>query len=258
MKETIGYIHSTESFGAVDGPGIRFIVFLQGCNMRCKYCHNPETWNVVTSEERLEELNGMGIKVETRTPGVILKQAMRYKPYWKNGGGITVSGGEALLQIDFVTELFKLAKEEGVNTCLDTSGNPFTDQGEFFEKFKILINYTDLFILDIKHIIEEKHKNLTGFTNQNILDMAKFLSDSGKEMWIRHVLVPGITTDEDDLIKLADFIHGLETVSRVEVLPYHRLGVPEYERLGIIYPIPEINPPSEAELVRAREILCVH
>ena len=258
MKETIGYIHSTESFGAVDGPGIRFIVFLQGCNMRCKYCHNPETWNVVTGEDSLDKLNARGIKVETYTPGEILKKAMRYKPYWKNGGGITVSGGEALLQIDFVAELFMLAKEEGVNTCLDTSGNPFTLHGEFFKKFNTLINYTDLFILDIKHIIEEKHKNLTGFTNQNILDMARYLSDSEKEMWIRHVLVPGITTEEDDLKKLADFISELKTVSKVEVLPYHRLGVPEYERLGIPYPIPDIMPPSEEQLVRAREILCIH
>ena len=257
MKETIGYIHSTESFGAVDGPGIRFIVFLQGCNMRCKYCHNPETWNVVTSEERLKELIAKGIKVETYTPGEILEKAMRYKPYWKNDGGITVSGGEALLQIDFVTELFRLAKEKGVNTCLDTSGNPFTLHGEFFQKFSILINYTDLFILDIKHINEEKHKNLTGFTNQNILDMAKYLSDSGKEMWIRHVLVPGITTDENDLKKLAEFISGLKTVSKVEVLPYHRLGVPEYERLGIEYPIPDVCPPSEEQLARAREILTI-
>lgn len=257
MKETIGYIHSTESFGAVDGPGIRFIVFLQGCNMRCKYCHNPETWNVVTNEEKLAQLNDRGIKVEVRTPREIIKQALRYKPYWKNGGGITVSGGEALLQIDFVTELFKLAKEEGINTCLDTSGNPFTLHGEFFEKFKILLDHTDLFILDIKHIIEEKHKDLTGFTNQNILEMAKFLSDSGKEMWIRHVLVPGITTDDADLKKLAEFISGLKTVSKVEVLPYHRLGVPEYERLGIDYPIPEVSPPSEEELARAREILNV-
>ena len=256
MKETIGYIHSTESFGAVDGPGIRFIVFLQGCNMRCKYCHNPETWNIVDSEESARYYSNRGINVDIRTPSEVLEQAKRYKPYWKNGGGITVSGGEALLQIDFVLELFRLAKEEGINTCLDTSGNPFTFEECFFEKFKQLCKYTDLFILDIKHIVSEEHQKLTGFTNQNILEMAHFLSESGKEMWIRHVLVPGITTDEEALRKLAEFIHGLKTVSKVEVLPYHRLGVPEYERLGIPYSLSNIKPPSEEQLSRAREILC--
>ena len=255
MKETLGYIHSTESFGAVDGPGIRFIVFLQGCNMRCKYCHNPETWTVVSNEENARYYNNRGITISIKTPREILDQAKRFRPYWKNGGGITVSGGEALLQIDFVSELFKLAKEEDINTCLDTSGNPFTFDEVFFSKFKVLCDYTDLFILDIKHIVDEEHKKLTGFTNQNIIDMAKYLSDTGKEMWIRHVLVPGITTDEEYLHKLAEFIHTLKTVSKVEVLPYHRLGVPEYERLGIKYPIPDVNPPSEEQLSKAKEIL---
>jgi len=256
MKDTLGYIHSTESFGAVDGPGIRFIVFLQGCNMRCKYCHNPETWTVVSNEESARYYNNRGINISIQTPEEVLKTALRYKPYWKNGGGITVSGGEALLQIDFVLELFKLAKAEGINTCLDTSGNPFTFEEVFFNKFKELCDYTDLFILDIKHIIDEEHKLLTGFTNKNILAMAKYLSDSGKEMWIRHVLLPGVTTDEAALKELSDFIHSLETVSKVEVLPYHRLGVPEYERLGIKYPIPDIMPPTEEQLERARQILC--
>ena len=256
MKEIQGYIHSTESFGAVDGPGIRFVVFLQGCNMRCKYCHNPETWHIVNSENSLLECKNNGIQVETRTAGDILAQAKRYKPYWKNGGGITVSGGEALLQIDFVTELFKLAKEEDINTCLDTSGNPFTFKTDFFDRFKVLCEYTDLFILDIKHIDDEAHRELTGHTNRNILEMAQYLSESGKKMWIRHVLVPGITTDENSLYKLAEFIKRLKTVSKVEVLPYHRLGVPEYERLGISYSLNNVNPPSEAQLKTAREILC--
>ena len=161
-KNIIGYVHSTESFGAVDGPGIRFIVFLQGCNMRCKYCHNPETWAVSENEGSIDHLRSCGIRVEIKTPEEILTQALRYKPYWKNGGGITVSGGEALLQIDFVTELFRLAKEAGVNTCLDTSGNPFTREGEFFEKFNRLCEVTDLFMLDIKQIDDEKHKELKG------------------------------------------------------------------------------------------------
>ena len=145
MGETVGFIHSTESFGAVDGPGIRFIVFLQGCHMRCKYCHNPETWEVVQGssdsdmvEKRIDELTSSGIRVECMTPSEVIKKAIRFKTYWKNGGGITVSGGEALLQIDFVTELFELAHKEGINTALDTSGNPYKSEGEFFEKFKKL------------------------------------------------------------------------------------------------------------------------
>ena len=261
MPETMGYIHSTESFGAVDGPGIRFIVFLQGCNMRCKYCHNPETWDMVygsngsSESNRINELRSKGIRIETSTPSEIIKKAVRFRPYWKNGGGITVSGGEALLQIDFVTELFTLAKKEGINTALDTSGNPFKPEGEFFEKFKKLCEVTDLFILDIKHIREEEHRVLTGHTNKNILEMAQYLSDNGKEMWIRHVLVPGITDEQQALEELRDFIHSLKTVSKVEVLPYHRMGVPEYERLGIDYPLKEVRTPTKEEVEAATKIL---
>lgn len=199
MGETLGRIHSVESFGSADGPGVRYIVFLKGCNMRCKYCHNPDTW------AKCGENDG----AKLMTPQEVLKTAMRYKAYWKQTGGITVSGGEALLQIDFVTELFKLAKEKGVNTCLDTSGNPFTVEEPFFGKFNELMKYTDLFMLDIKHIDDEEHKKLTGQTNKNILDMAQYLSKNGKKMWIRHVLVPGITTDERYLKQLREFIDTL-------------------------------------------------
>ena len=255
MKEIKGFIHSTESFGAVDGPGIRFIVFLQGCKMRCQYCHNPETWSIATSESDAAILNERGLRVEVCTPEDVLTQALRYKPYWKNGGGITVSGGEALLQIDFVTELFRLAKAQGVNTCLDTSGNPFTKEDEFFEKFQKLVSVTDLFILDIKHIDDNKHKALTGCTNKNIIEMAEYLSEIGKDMWIRHVLVPGITTDKEELKKLSEFIGTLKTVSRVEVLPFHRMGLPEYDRLGIKCPLKDTYPPSEEEINQKKKIL---
>lgn len=200
MGETLGRVHSVESFGSADGPGVRYIVFLKGCNMRCKYCHNPDTW------AKCGENDG----AKLMTPQEVLKTAMRYKAYWKQTGGITVSGGEALLQIDFVTELFKLAKEKGVNTCLDTSGNPFTVEEPFFGKFNELMKYTDLFMLDIKHIDDEEHKKLTGQTNKNILDMAQYLSKNGKKMWIRHVLVPGITTDERYLKQLREFIDTLK------------------------------------------------
>ena len=275
-KQILGYIHSTESFGAVDGPGIRFVVFLQGCKMRCKYCHNPETWNLVADysrlysedlgeaereelakriEENTKMLKDKGIKLEARTPEDVLKQALRYKPYWKGDGGITVSGGEALLQIDFLIEFFKLAKAEGIHTAIDTAGNPFTRDEPFFSKFRELMKVTDLFILDIKQIEDQKHRDLTGFTNANILDLAQYLSEQGKHMWIRHVLVPGITTDEADLRKTDEFIRTLQNVDKVEVLPYHKLGIQEWERLGIPYQLEGIDPPTAEQLKLAKDIL---
>ena len=275
-KQVLGYVHSTESFGAVDGPGIRFVVFLQGCKMRCKYCHNPETWNLVTDysklysdetsdaereelEKKIEEntklLKDKGVKIEARTPEDLLKQALRYKPYWKNGGGITVSGGEALLQMDFLIEFFKLAKAEGIHTTIDTAGNPFTREKPFFSKFNELMNLTDLFLLDIKQINDDKHRDLTGFSNSNILDLAQYLSEQGKHMWIRHVLVPTITTDEEDLRKTKEFIDTLKTVDKVEVLPYHKLGITEWERLGIPYKLEGIDPPTDEEQKLAKGIL---
>ena len=244
-QEIKGKIHSVESFGSVDGPGVRYIVFLQGCHMRCKYCHNPDTWAGCGEND--------GAKL--MTPQEVLKTAMRYKAYWKQTGGITVSGGEALLQIDFVTELFRLAKENGVNTCLDTSGNPFTMEEPFFGKFNELMKYTDLFMLDIKHIDDEEHKKLTGQTNKNILDMAQYLSKNGKKMWIRHVLVPGITTDERYLKQLREFIDTLKTVDRVEVLPYHTLGVFKWKELGIPYQLDGVEPPTEEQIECAKRIL---
>lgn len=245
MGETLGRVHSVESFGSADGPGVRYIVFLKGCNMRCKYCHNPDTW------AKCGENDG----AKLMTPQEVLKTAMRYKAYWKQTGGITVSGGEALLQIDFVTELFKLAKEKGVNTCLDTSGNPFTVEEPFFGKFNELMKYTDLFMLDIKHIDDEEHKKLTGQTNKNILDMAQYLSKNGKKMWIRHVLVLGITTDERYLKQLREFIDTLKTVDRVEVLPYHTLGVFKWKELGIPYQLEGVEPPTEEQIECAKRIL---
>lgn len=240
-EKITGLINSTESFGAVDGPGLRFIVFMQGCHMRCRYCHNPETWALKGGTER--------------TPEDVLEQALRFKTYWKNGGGITVSGGEALVQIDFVTKLFQLAKEKGINTCLDTSGNPYTTEEPFFSKFKELMKVTDLVMLDIKQIDNDKHKSLTGWGNENILALAKYLSDNGIHMWIRHVLVPGITTDEEDLKKLAEFIGTLKTVDKVEVLPYHSLGIPKYDNLGIEYTLRDTESPSKEEIKKAETIL---
>lgn len=241
MEPIKGIIHSVESFGSADGPGVRYIIFLKGCQMRCKYCHNPDTW--------------AGKNFEEMTADEVLAKALRYKNYWGNKGGITVSGGEALLQIDFLIDLFKKAKAQNVHTTLDTSGNPFTRENPFFDKFNELMKYTDLFMLDIKHMDDDAHIALTGQTNKNILDMAKYLSDNGKTMWIRHVLVPGITDSEEQLTKLKEFVDTLETVERVEVLPYHTLGVFKWEELGLPYGLEGVNPPSQEEVQRAKDIL---
>ena len=181
-----GYIHSTESFGSVDGPGVRFVIFVAGCPMRCQFCHNPDTWNMQVGEQKSAD--------------ELLAQALRYRSYWKDGGGITVSGGEPLLQIDFMIELFKKAKEKGINTTIDTSGAPFTREEPFFGKFNELMKYTDLLLVDIKHIDDEQHKILTGHTNKNILDMVQYLSEIGKPVWIRHVLVPE-RSDKDEYLR---------------------------------------------------------
>lgn len=242
MGEILGAIHSVESFGSADGPGVRYIIFLQGCAMRCKYCHNPDTW---ASQK----------DVKMQTADELLKTALRYKPYWRETGGITISGGEALLQIDFLVDFCKKAKAQGVHVTIDTSGNPFTKEEPFFSKFQELIQYVDLFMLDIKHIDNAKHEELTGQKNENILEMAKYLSENGKAMWIRHVLVPGITTDEKYLKELHDFIETLDTVERVEVLPYHTLGVFKWKELGLPYALEGVETPTKEQLDKANEIL---
>lgn len=240
-----GLIHSTESFGSVDGPGIRFIIFVQGCTMRCQFCHNPDTWNVNSDD------------AYSVTAEEILSTALRYKSYWKDNGGITVSGGEPLLQIDFLLELFRLAKEKGVNTCIDTSGNPFTFEQPFFGKFEELMKYTDLLLLDIKHIDEEAHKKLTACPNEHILAMAKYLSDINKPIWIRHVLVPGINDSDEYLSRLDTFIKSLNNVERVDILPYHTYGVGKWDILGIPYKLKDVNPPSQEQFEHAKQMLHV-
>lgn len=236
-----GRIHSIESFGSVDGPGIRFVVFVKGCKMRCQFCHNPDTW----------EMKGGEIK----TADELISQALRYKTYWKKGGGITVSGGEPLLQLDFLIEFFTKAKAKGIHTTLDTSGNPFTRKEPFFSKFNELMKVTDLVMLDIKQINDKEHKILTGCTNVNILDMARYLSEINKPMWIRHVLVPGGSDNDEQLKKLNEFIKTLKNVDRVEVLPYHTLGTFKWEELGIDYPLKGVEPPTKERIENANNLL---
>lgn len=236
-----GFIHQFESFGCADGPGARFIVFVAGCGYRCKYCHNPDTWNMADGREYSAE--------------EVLKEALSCRSYWGRKGGITVSGGEPLLQIDFLTELFTLAKAEGVHTCIDTAGGPFTDAGEWFEKFRRLMDVTDLLLMDIKHIDDEEHKKLVGAGRGNVEKMFRYLDEIKKPIWIRHVLVPGITDDDGYLERTRDFIRTLGNVERVEILPYHGLAETKYKELGIDYPLKGLESPSEERVANARKIL---
>ncbi len=237
-SELKGRVHSFETFGAVDGPGIRFVVFMQGCPLRCKYCQNRDTWDLKGGTEY--------------TVDEIIEKAKRCKPYMDatENGGITVSGGEPLLQAKFVTELFKEAHRFGMTTCLDTSGNFCID-----DEIEELLKHTDYVLLDIKHIDADKCKKLTGFSNVNELDFARYLSSHKIKIWIRQVLVPGLTDDREDLIKTRKFIDSLKTVERVEVLPYHDLGKSKWIDLGLKYPLEGVPCPTAEQIKVAKEIL---
>lgn len=236
-----GYIHQLESFGSVDGPGVRFIIFFSGCPLRCKYCHNPDTWDMT--------------KGKLYNADELLNEALSCRAYWGAKGGITVSGGEPLMQLDFLLELFTKAKEKGVNTCIDTAGGPFTKEGEWFEKFKKLMEVTDILLMDIKHIDEEEHIKLTGRTGKNIIEMFRYLDEIKKPIWIRHVLVPGITDNDEYLLRTRDFIRTLSNVQRVEILPYHGLGAMKYKDLGIDYVLKDTESPSAERVANAKKIL---
>lgn len=245
MTEPVtGRIHSTENFGTVDGPGIRFIVFTQGCRMRCQFCHNPDTWKI-----------GSGGRVVSTDE--VLEEALKYRSYWGEEGGITVSGGEPLLQMDFLIDLFKKAKALDIHTTLDTCGKPFTKDPEFLEPFNELLKYTDLILFDIKHIDDEQHQLLTTLGNENILEMATYLSDVGQPVWIRHVLVPQRSDYDEYLIRLNSFIQTLTNVKKVEILPYHTMGKYKWDELGIPYPLEGINPPTDERVENAKKILHV-
>lgn len=234
-KQILGNIHSIESFGTVDGPGIRLVVFMQGCPMRCKYCHNPDTWEYSENNQ---------ISIEE-----ILEKYESIKEFLKNGG-ITLTGGEPLMQVDFAIELFKAAKEKNIHTAIDTSGVIFNK-----EKIDELIKYTDLFMLDIKHINEEEHKKLTGHSNKQILEFAKYLSEKNVPLWIRHVVVPTITDKEEYLQELGRFIAGLKSLKALDVLPYHNMAISKYESLGMEYPLKDLPPLTKEQAIKARTII---
>lgn len=245
-----GYIHQLESFGCADGPGSRFIIFFSGCPLRCQYCHNPDTW---------DKTKGKLYTVEE-----LLAEAETCRAYWGKKGGITVSGGEPLFQIDFLLELLTECKKRNINTCIDTSGATFVRgdkkdstpaQKEWFSKFNELMKVTDLLLMDIKHIDEEQHIKLTGQSGKNIQEMFRYLDEIKKPIWIRHVLVPGITDNDEYLTRTRDFIRALSNVERVEILPYHGLGIIKYKDLGIDYVLKDVESPSKERVENARKIL---
>ncbi|MBN3491077.1 pyruvate formate lyase-activating protein [Acholeplasma equirhinis] len=234
----LGNVHTIETFGAFDGPGLRYVLFLQGCPLRCKFCHNRDTWG--TEDNKL------------MTVDEILNDYKRFKPFYK-GGGLTVSGGEATLQMAFLTELFKQAKAQGIHTCLDTAAGTFSEKR--MEEFEELLKYTDLVLLDIKHIDNEMHKWLCGAPNTNILKFAEVLSEKKVPTVLRHVLIPTINSQEVYLKRLREFIDGLSNITGIDILPYHKFGIRKWEAMGLKYELEDINEPTKEEVLIAETIL---
>ena len=230
-------IHSIESFGTVDGPGIRFVIFMQGCGLKCKYCHNRDTWD--TCRGTLTSADELLDKIE------------RYKSYiLPSGGGVTVSGGEPLLQVKFLITLFKELKKRNIPTAIDTSG-----MVDLTDDIKELLNLTDLVLLDIKHINDEKSKELVGFSNKKELEFARYLSNNNIPVWIRQVIIPGITDDKEDLLELKKFINSLQNVQKVELMPYHELGKFKWENLGLEYELEGVPSATSEDIERVKKIL---
>ncbi|WP_335872732.1 pyruvate formate-lyase-activating protein [Bacillus sp. 2205SS5-2] len=235
-------IHSTESLGTVDGPGIRYIIFTQGCLLRCKFCHNPDTWDI-----------GKGKNIAIPT---LISEIKSYLPFIQaSGGGVTVSGGEPLLHLDFLFDFFTECKKLGIHTCIDTSGGCYSEKPHFQEKLKRVLELTDLVLLDLKHEDDNQHKELTGLSNENIKDFAIYLDKMGMPVWVRHVLVPGHTDNPEDLKRLGAFIGTLSNVEKIEILPYHTLGVYKWESLGLEYPLKGVETPKEEAVEEAYRLL---
>ena len=233
-----GRIHSLESFGTVDGPGTRFVVFVQGCPLRCTYCHNPDTWSIEG-----------GTMMEPRE---IFVQYERNQAFYKSGG-ITVTGGEPLMQLDFLIELFTIAREKQVHTCIDTSGIVFnSQQPAWMKKLDELMELTDLVLLDIKHIDSEQHTELTGKPNERVLEFAEYLNKKQVDMWIRHVVVPDLTYNEKYLRELGAQLRSYKNIKALDVLPYHDMAISKYEGLGEKYPLEGVRALTKDEALQAR------
>ncbi len=241
-KQTIvGKVHSTESFGTVDGPGIRFVIFMQGCPLRCLYCHNPDTWSPDGGTEYTAE--------------ELIREYLKNKEFYTRGG-ITVTGGEPLLQTDFLIELFTLAKEHSIHTCIDTSGITYSETNAvYLEKLDRLLSLTDLVMLDIKHIDSPSHERLTGQPNERILAFARYLEKKKIPVWIRHVIIEGYTDSEEELVELGKFIGSLKNLRALDVLPYHTLGAHKYRELGISYPLEGMPSLPRATAEKAKQFI---
>lgn len=231
-------VHSIETMGAFDGPGIRYVLFLQGCPFKCQYCHNRDTWDYKMNKPK--------------TPNEILADYNKYKSFYKQGG-ITVSGGEPLLQVDALIDLFTLFKSHNIHTCIDTSGGSFNPSNT--DKIDELMKLTDLVLLDIKHIDDEAHKVLVGASNKNILAFARYLDNMGKDVYIRHVLMPNITGTEEHLTNLRTFLDTLSNVKQIDVLPYHKKGISKWQALKFDYPLLDLEEPSKDLIYTALDIL---
>lgn len=237
-KPILGNVHSIETFGAFDGPGIRYVLFLQGCPLRCKFCHNRDTWG--TQNNKL------------LTADQILADYNRYRAFYKKGG-LTVSGGEATLQLPFLVELFQKAKAKGIHTCLDTSAGTYNEKRN--QEFDELLKYTDLVLLDIKHIDNEKHKWLVGVPNTNVLKFAKYLSDKKIPTRLRHILIPEINSSDEYLTRLREFNNTLENIVGIDVLPYHTKGITKWEQMGLKYELMDVKEPDKDLIKHAEYIL---
>lgn len=237
-NQLLGNVHSIETFGAYDGPGLRYVLFLQGCPLRCKFCHNRDTWG--TDDNKL------------MTVDEILNDYHKYRAFYKNGG-LTVSGGEATLQLPFLTELFKEAKKRNIHTCLDTSAGTFSEAR--IPEFEALLENTDLVLLDIKHIDDEKHKWLTGASNKNILKFARLLSDKKIPTILRHILLPGINSQDEYLYRLRDFIDTLDNFIGIDILPYHTKGIMKWDNMGIEYELKDTPEPTKEEVAHAEYVI---
>ncbi len=236
-----GYIHSIQTLGTVDGPGIRYVVFTAGCPLRCKYCHNPDTWDIKSGK--------------IMTSNEILEDYEKYRSYLRHGG-LTVSGGDPIVQIEFVTELFESAKKTGIHTCLDTSGATFNTRKERVEKFEKLCQYTDLVMLDIKHIIPDKYHELTGGNLEETLSFLDFLcTKTSCDVWIRHVILKGYTYHTEYLYKLGYHLGQYKNIKALDVLPYHDMAVNKYENLGLVYPLKDMKSMNKDHAEKARTII---